>query len=368
MKTKLLTLLLIIIVFSSCNTAKQYANYRVGGKTKHETKIVQNENKIQVVNEMTESEKTMDTLMPKNIFIDTSSITNLAIVVDKKNLEESNKLNESELRESKSNKISNHQISQKNLSEKNPIQKSNHKKSFQKKYKSNDGDGIYIIGVILIIAGGIMALLAANVSLLEIITFGLGMVAVAILLYLIGEAFMNIFPGMQKKNKRNFSLKNLISKILPSRSMKYYGGMSIKGYFIVGLFVILAVGLFTLIMSTFANAMALVSILFSIHLGISAILCIGYGLVYICTGGMMSIKKKVKFKTSPMKNLDSYWTKIIFGAVILGLLVFLLSNSLGLGILTALLILLAGLVALVIVTAIILWLLVELFVLILEEI
>lgn len=292
MKTIILNLLLAITLLSSCNTAKQYANYRVGGKTKHETKAVQSENKIQVVNEMIESEKTMDTLIAKNISIDTACFNNLAMVEDKKNPEESNKKNESDLRESKPDKKSNYQILPQKLSEKNPIQKSNHKKSIQMKYKSNDGDGIYIIGVILIIAGGIMALLAANVSLLEIITFGLGMVAVAILLYLIGEAFMNIFPGMSKKNKRKFSLKNFIAKILPARSMKYYGGMSIKGYFIVGLFVILASGLFTLIFFSFFDAVMLVSLLFSIHLGISAILCIGYGLVYICTGGMMSIKKK----------------------------------------------------------------------------
>lgn len=86
------------------------------------------------------------------------------------------------------------------------------------------------------------------------------------------------------------------------------------------------------------------------------------------------INHKIKNKrlrgisTSAMKEMDSYWFKVILAALIIGLLVFLLSNSLGLGILTALLILLAGMVVLAIVTAIVIWLIFELFVLILEGI
>lgn len=79
-------------------------------------------------------------------------------------------------------------------------------------------------------------------------------------------------------------------------------------------------------------------------------------------------KRFRSIKTSAMKDLDSFWVKVILVALIIGFVVFLLSNSLGLGILTVLLILLAGLIILAIVAAVVIWLIAELVVLILEGI
>ena len=57
MKKKLITLLLILITFSSCNTAKHYANYRFGGKSKQENKTFLEETNTEEVSVQIQEKK-----------------------------------------------------------------------------------------------------------------------------------------------------------------------------------------------------------------------------------------------------------------------------------------------------------------------
>ena len=391
MKTTILNLLIVITLLSSCNTARNYANYRVGGKSEKTTTLanvqtLNNEILKQVQNDIQSDQPSHDEIkidsVCNEIAAETTEIETLPIVEKKSSTETKQNITEEIFSKEepqqiipKNNKNSSviHSVKTKIAGNKNfhslkskkvtasdvfdtfigilllasliftvvtylmsvnfaiadvilialaiglgillcvglgklimgmfpgmskkkksqkkivsPIKKS--KAGFQK-YGTDIEDVLYFIIGLLLIAAGIMALLAAGISVAEIIIFGLGLIGFLILLYFIGEALMNIFPGMSRKNKKPFSIKTIIQKILPSKSMKNYGGMSIKDYFNIGLLVIIAAGLFTFVFFSLFDAIMLATLLFSIHLVISLMLCIGYGLVYICTGGMMNLKK-----------------------------------------------------------------------------
>jgi hypothetical protein len=98
--------------------------------------------------------------------------------------------------DNKTNSISNVKLT---LERKSPIKKNKNSHKTSQNYGTSEEDVLYFLLGVLLIAIGIWALLAAGVSVAEIIIFGLGFIGVLILLYLLGEAFMNIFPGMSFK-------------------------------------------------------------------------------------------------------------------------------------------------------------------------
>ena len=262
MKTKLITLLLILITFSSCNTAKHYANYRFGGKSKQESKTILEETKTEDVSEQME-EKNSDTLFcPFQIDSSTSEFVSL---IEEKNMvlkrekttsslkNKNLKKQETLLAKEKSSKKTFHIASKRKNT---PLRKSSMKSS-----GFVIDDLLYGLGVIAIISGGAFSLYLLGVTLLEILTFVVGMILVVILLSLLGKAIMGIFPGMSEKNKKTFYVKNILGKIYPSQSMKYYGGMSVKNMFWIGTGLI-AVGL--LIASIYTAPFWVFDILFTL--------------------------------------------------------------------------------------------------------
>lgn len=159
---------------------------------------------------------------------------------------------------------------------------------------TDDGDVLYVLGLILIIGAGVLALVAAGVSLLEVIYFALAMIGVAILLHFIGEAFMNIFPGMSKGKKKNRFLKNIREKFLPQNGLKYYGGMSVKEYFWIGIGVLALATIVMALIGASDIGWGIIMGLLGIHLGICVMAALIVGLMSLFPG--MSIKKKVKTK------------------------------------------------------------------------
>lgn len=316
MKTsKFLPLLIILILFSSCNAAKNYANYRVGGKSpkkeifvKSIDDIKNNPSKSSAL-EMMPAHDTLELSRNKMRVEDSIAfhsnkkekfVTNNIIRGKVQNMVVGMRMDTKGKTKASGNKALVKTEVEILPGRKSPIKNTSTKlthssvKSFVQANKNNADaeDVLYFISGTLIIGAGVFALVAAGISLAEIVIFGLGFIGVLFLLYLLGEAFMNIFPGMSRKIRKSFSPKNILSKLIPSRAMKSYGGMSISAYFYIGLLVILVASLFTLIFYSLFDAVMLATLLFSIHLGISLILCIGYGLVYICTGGMMNLKRK----------------------------------------------------------------------------
>jgi hypothetical protein len=262
MKTKLITLLLILIAFSSCNTAKHYANYRFGGKSKQESKTLIEEIKTEEVSTQIQEEKSDTLLCP--IQKDSASIKSFLSIAEKKTIIKTKKTVKSI---EKKNYEKKRKILVKEKSGKKRCQMASNKKNiplhqFAIKSSGFDTDDLlYTLGVIAIIAGGAFSLYILGVSLLEIVTFVVGMILVVILLSLLGKAIMSIFPGMSKKNKKRLPIKNIFGKIFPSYAMKYYGGMSVKSMFWIGTGLI-AVGL--LVTSIYTAPFWVFDILFSL--------------------------------------------------------------------------------------------------------
>ena len=128
-----------------------------------------------------------------------------------------------------------------------------------------------------------------GVALLEILTFVGGIILVVILLSLLGNAIMGIFPGMSKKNKKTFAIKNILEKIFPSRSMKYYGGMSVKTYFWIGLGAIALAIIIMAIVGASSLGWEIIMGILGAHLFISAISALLVGFMSLFPG--MSFKK-----------------------------------------------------------------------------
>lgn len=262
MKTKLITLLLILIAFSSCNTAKHYANYRFGGKSKQEIKTILEETNTEEVSEQME-EKKSDTLFCP--FQKDSSTIEFASLIDEKDMvlkrEKTTKSIENKMPYQKEKLIPTELSAKKTFHIASKRKNTPLRKSSMKSSGFDIDDLLYGLGVIAIISGGAFSLYLLGVTLLEILTFVVGMILVVILLSLLGKAFMGIFPGMSEKNKKTFYIKNILGKIFPSRSMKYYGGMSVKSMFWIGTGLI-AVGL--LVASIYTAPFWVFDILFSL--------------------------------------------------------------------------------------------------------
>ncbi len=209
MKTinKILILLLIVSAFASCNTGRNYANYRVGGKSpKKETlentfkKNSQGKNRTATL----EIIPINDTLQIKN----NNVAANDAVEADPNKKEKfvTNNVIRGKIqnmvvgmrKNSERNKITNISLTKSTFQGKSKIKNIKADGAIQK-YGTDTEDILYFLFGALLIAGGILALLAAGVSIAEIIIYGLGLIGFLILLYYIGEAFMNIFPGMSYK-------------------------------------------------------------------------------------------------------------------------------------------------------------------------
>lgn len=293
MKKKLITLLLILITFSSCNTAKHYANYRFGGKSKQENKTFLEETNTEEVSVQIQ-EKKSDTLLsqiPKD-----SSTSEFASLVDEKSIVLKTKKTTAAIENKNPNKKEKLLATEKSSKKTFPIASKRKNTPLPKSSLKGSGfdidDLLYTLGVIGIIAGGAFSLYLLGVTLLEILTFVVGMILVVILLSLLGNAIMGIFPGMSKKNKKTFSIKNIIGKIFPSHSMKYYGGVSVKTYFWIGLG---AIALAIIIMSIVGASSLVWEIIMGIlgaHLFISAISALLVGFMSLFPG--MSLKKTKK--------------------------------------------------------------------------
>jgi len=328
MKTKLIAFIIIILAFSSCNTAKHYANYRFGGKTKQESKTLLEETKTEEVSEQIQEEKS-DTLF-RHTQKDSSTIESVSFKVDKKTIIKTEKTVKSIENKNPEKK---EKFLVKEKSEKKTFQVASNRKnspipkSSLKGYGFDSDDLLYTLAVIAIIALGAYSLYLLGVTFLEILTFVGAMLLVVFLLSLLGKAIMSIFPGMQKGKSIPKILEILKKPIIKTKSaVKSYDGISIGLYFLLGLLVIGVAGLFTLLFFTWLDAVLLMTVLLAIHLGILAMLGIGYALVYICTGGMMSIKKKSKIINS-MKSSDAHYLKYILGGILIaGVLLFLTGN------------------------------------------
>jgi hypothetical protein len=262
MKTKLAILLLIILALSSCKTAKHYANYRFGGKSKQESKTFLKETNTEEVSVQIQ-EKNSDTLfcpIQKD-----SSTSEFAPLVDEKSIVLKTKKTTKAIENKNPDKKEKLLASEKSSKKTFPIASKRKNAPLPKSSLKGSGfdidDLLYTLGVIAIIAGGAFSLYLLGVTLLEILTFVVGMILVVILLSLLGNAIMGIFPGMSKKNKKTFAIKNILGKIFPSRSMKYYGGMSVKSMFWIGTGLI-AVGL--LVASIYTAPFWVFDILFSL--------------------------------------------------------------------------------------------------------
>lgn len=296
MKTASYYFLILLLVFASCNPAKRYANYRYGGRTKHESKIQPEEDKTNSLAESNATEPCKDTLSSSNFSDDTSfvSLPEKATVLKTTVKKNDSKMVLPAKTEIAKNKESKNQIG---TEKKQAGDLPSKNRNFSPITSTDGTDVLYVLGLILIIGGGVLSLMAAGVSILEVVYFALAMIGVAILLYFIGEAFMNIFPGMSRQTKKSNSpfiekIKHPFKKTFSG--MKSYDGISIGLYFVLGLAAIALVGLVTFLFFTWTDAILAMAVLLGIHLGILLLLGIGYALIYICTGGMMSIKKKVK--------------------------------------------------------------------------
>lgn len=283
MKTKLLNLLLILIVFSSCNTAKNYAKYRFGGKSKLESNTISAEIKSEEISEMIQQKLKADTLS-KVIFKKDSSSVEMASCANSEKYVEKTKIKKTEntnsiekIIDTENKKLPESLQISKRITKKN--QADAFPKSAVKSYGFDGADLLYVLGSAAIIAGGVLALLAAGIALGEIIIWALGLILVAYLLYLLGEAFMNIFPGMSKKKN---SIKKFLTRIFHTNKktksgMKYYGGMTVKEYFWIGIGVIALTFFILMLTSGTYVAWAVAMFLFELHLGITLLtaMCVG---------------------------------------------------------------------------------------------
>lgn len=130
MKTNYLILMITLIIFSSCNSGRYYANYRVGGKSKSEKSFEsEEENSSNVLNEIIESKKDISL-----------SVIN---VVDTFHVQAQSKINTLEKKEQVSVVLVHQDQKQKRqlknrFAKVNPIEKKGKRKTFTNNYASKD--------------------------------------------------------------------------------------------------------------------------------------------------------------------------------------------------------------------------------------
>lgn len=130
MKTNYLILIIALIIFSSCNSGRYYANYRVGGKSKSEKNFEnEEENSSNVLNEIIESKNDISL-----------SVIN---VLDTFQIQSQSKINTLEKKEQVSVALVHHDKKQKRQLKKlfakvNPIEKKAKRKTFTNNYSSKD--------------------------------------------------------------------------------------------------------------------------------------------------------------------------------------------------------------------------------------
>ncbi len=251
MKTKLLSLLLIILAFSSCNTAKHYANYRFGGKSEKENTI----STTSIAELQPEAVvKVIDSVIPD------ANIGNAKVEMSKEEFGTNKKselasLKKVELKIDKSFHKINRAI--KTLPMINPLKEKDSLKEkrkdslyYQNSKKEIKGSDILdaFIGILLaasLIFAVITYLASVNFAIADVILIALA-IGLGILLCIgLGKLIMGMFPGMSKKKKNsilNFLDRFSFAKRKNKSRMKYYGGMSVKGAFWIGTGLI-AVGL-----------------------------------------------------------------------------------------------------------------------------
>ncbi len=285
MKTKLLSLLLIIIAFSSCNTAKQYANYRFGGKSDREKKIILKEKESEEIATIIPEEIRIDSVC-NAIAVETIEIETLP-VIDKKSLTETkqNSIEEIPLNEKSQNSIPmKNKKSSVIHSIKTKIQ-GNKNLHFMKSKQANASETfdtiIGIISLVSLILAVFAYLASVNFAIGEVLLIAL-LIGVAILLCIgLGKLILGIFPGMSKKKKNsilNFLNRFLFIKRNNKSGMKYYGGVSAAAYFWIGLVVIgLSIVIMALIGASDLGWTILMTAL-SIHLFLSALVALVEGI------------------------------------------------------------------------------------------
>ena len=202
MKTtnKILALFLILLAFSSCNTGRQYANYRFGGKSKQENKTQAAEMKTEGASALNPEETNVDPLIHMSVTTDSCSIETVSFVETEKPVEKKEiKKQPVQNAERKNTIILNKKYSRIPVLKNTKNRKCIFSHPATKDYGFDGTDLLFVLGCVALLTIGVLALLAAGISLVDIIIWTAGMILFIILLYLLSEAFMNIFPGMSFK-------------------------------------------------------------------------------------------------------------------------------------------------------------------------
>jgi len=316
MKTKLIAFIIIILTFSSCNTAKHYANYRFGGKANRDETI---KTDAEFISSNEKQHTNKDTIEIKPVVITSLSTENEIQMTEK--IQNEKKSNSTSSENKKENQFEptkkNSTFHLANVIEKRIqiISKIDSKKpgdnnSFSSLKGEEIGNGetmntlIYCILGLTLILGAVAAFIAYPAILLYI-GYGLLILLGAWLMCEIFFACLDfLFGGMLSKKKVSTigekistfftKIKVGFKKIFSGNQsgkngMNYYGGMSVKSYFWIGLGAIALAIIIMAIVGASSLGWEIIMGILAAHLFISAISALLVGFISLFPG--MSFKK-----------------------------------------------------------------------------
>lgn len=207
MKTiKFFPLLLLIIAFTSCNTAKQYANYRFGGKSDREEKPFLKEGESEEIT-VSIPEKTNTDSIAAEISQAEETTTEVVSIQEKK----ATSVTQQQPDEEFSSKQESGKIALK-TNERSPVVRSMKKKMNEKgdvlfsPMKNSKASDVFdaFIGILLVailVFTAVTYLMSVNFAIADVILLALAIGLGILLCVGLGKLIMGMFPGMSEKKK-----------------------------------------------------------------------------------------------------------------------------------------------------------------------